>query len=247
MSLVFDAANVRVVIFDLDDTLRANHPHAHNFLHDFVASQGLALEPDALHKSFRWAHEYWATSESMMADLQQHGGMEDPFWQVYSRRHLAALGLDDAQVDELAPRVHRHMREDYQPESRLAPDALEVLDSLRAAGYQAGLLTNRSKPIYQEIHELQLDLHLDFFLTAGQVGAFKPYKQTFERVLDLIQFAPEEVVYVGDSYYADVLGAQNAGIQAVLLDPLGLYPDADCPRIQSLSGVFSLLEIEALV
>ena len=31
-----------------------------------------------------------------------------------------------------------------------------------------------------------------------------------------------------------MVGARAAGIRPVLLDAAGLYPDADCPRVQSL-------------
>ncbi|MDA1329897.1 MAG: HAD family hydrolase [Chloroflexi bacterium] len=238
---------LQAVIFDLDDTLRVNDPHAHIFFHDFVRTLGLNLRQDALHDSFRWAHEYWATSDDMLADLQAHNGMEDTFWQAYTRRHLNALGLEASKIDELADEVHQHMRGTYKPKSQLVPGALETLNLLRSRGHQVGVVTNRSRPIYQEIHDLELDLHLDFFITAGQVGAFKPQKELFEGVLNLIHLSADEVLYVGDNYFADVLGAEQAGIQAVLLDPFGLYPDVGSLTIASVADVVKLLESEALI
>lgn len=243
---MFDPGKVRAVIFDLDDTLRFNHPHAHYFFSDFARAQGLQVGENALHNAFRWAHTYWATSEELLADLQTHNGYEDGFWQNYTRRHLASLGAAPAQVDQLAPRVHEHMHAHYKPESRLAPGAREVLAGLRANGYLVGVLTNRTKPIYQEIYDLNLDLHLDFFLTGGQVGAFKPHTRLFEQVLDLIKVPAEESIYVGDNYPADILGAKSANIQPILFDPLGLYPDTTAPAIKDLGEIFDLLEIQAL-
>jgi len=40
---------------------------------------------------------------------------------------------------------------------------------------------------------------------------------------------------VGDIYHVDVVGARAAGIRPVLVDAGGLYGDADCPRVRSLS------------
>jgi FMN phosphatase YigB (HAD superfamily) len=46
---------------------------------------------------------------------------------------------------------------------------------------------------------------------------------------------PGQAVYVGDNYFADVIGAQRAGMRAVLIDPEGLFPEADCPVIHKIS------------
>jgi len=45
---------------------------------------------------------------------------------------------------------------------------------------------------------------------------------------------PSRAAHVGDLYHVDVVGARAAGLHAVLLDPAGLYPHADCPRVASL-------------
>lgn len=237
---------VRAVIFDLDDTLRSNYPHADKFFSDFVSSLGIALDEEDRQRAHRWRHSYWAMSDAFLEDLEKHKGIDqDSFWENYTRLHLAELGASEKEVEELAPKVHKHMRKRYKPKSRLVPEALEVLQSLRASGYLVGLLTNRSRPIYKEMNKLKLDLHLDFYLTAGQLGAFKPNKVLFEQMLDFIQVPAEEAMYVGDNYIADVEGAKGARLQPVLLDPLGLYPKSDFPVIENLKELIPLLQVEA--
>jgi len=49
-------------------------------------------------------------------------------------------------------------------------------------------------------------------------------------------------MYVGDNYFADVVGARGAGLQPVLYDPAGIYPEANCPVIVSLDGLLELFE-----
>jgi putative hydrolase of the HAD superfamily len=236
---------VRAIIFDLDDTLRSNYPHANDFFSDFVSSKGVALEEEDKQRAHRWRHEYWAMSDAFIDDLDRHNGIDqDSFWENYTRLHLASLGVSDEDNERLAPAVHKHMRKKYKPESRLVPQTLEILDSLRASGYLVGVLTNRSRSIYKEMDKLELDLHLDFFLTASQLGTFKPNKDIFLQMLKFIQVAPEEAVYVGDNYVADVEGAKNADLQPVLMDPDGLYPKVDFPVIEDLQGLFSLLNLD---
>jgi ribonucleotide monophosphatase NagD (HAD superfamily) len=47
---------------------------------------------------------------------------------------------------------------------------------------------------------------------------------------------------VGDNYYADVVGARQAGLEPVLLDVNGLFAEPDCLVIQAHSQLFALLE-----
>jgi FMN phosphatase YigB (HAD superfamily) len=49
---------------------------------------------------------------------------------------------------------------------------------------------------------------------------------------------------VGDNYYADIIGAQQAGLAPVLIDPHGLYPDAEVPIIEAVPEVLELLQVE---
>jgi FMN phosphatase YigB (HAD superfamily) len=54
-----------------------------------------------------------------------------------------------------------------------------------------------------------------------------------------------EAVYVGDLYSVDVLGARAAGLDAILLDPLGLWGPRDCRLARGLAGAVTLLLGEA--
>ena len=57
-----------------------------------------------------------------------------------------------------------------------------------------------------------------------------------------MEIEPGQAVYVGDNYFADVIGAQRAGIGAVLIDPQDLFPEADCPVIQKISELKLVLD-----
>ncbi len=52
---------------------------------------------------------------------------------------------------------------------------------------------------------------------------------------------PSQSLYVGDNYYADVVGASRAGLKPVLIDPEGLFPEADCPIICKIGDLPELL------
>lgn len=241
-----DNSTLRAVFFDLDDTLRVSQPHPNDAFTAFVEEQGVPLSEQDRKESFRWGHSYWANSTTLLDDYEKHQGYEDPFWQNYTRRHLRSLNLDEDTIERLAPDVHSYMGQGYRPQSVLVPDTFAILDQLRAAGLFVGLLTNRTRPIYAEMQELGLDQHLDLFLTGGQMQAFKPDAAFFARPLELLGLSAEQVIYVGDNYYADVQGALNAAIRPILIDHRDLYPEFEGARIAQLGQIFEVLDLEGL-
>jgi putative hydrolase of the HAD superfamily len=76
---------------------------------------------------------------------------------------------------------------------------------------------------------------------SGAVGVAKPDPAIFAIALDLAGVAAERAVHVGDAYQYDVRGARAAGVLPVLIDPLGLRPEADCDRITDLTQLVRLL------
>lgn len=237
---------ITTVVFDLDDTLRYNHPHAHAFFCDYAESLSEPFSAEQRRASQRWEHSYWATSADLVTDLKSFGEGSEKFWLNYSQRHLQALQFDEEKARAFAAQVHAHMRQNYKPASRVHAETLQALHSLKSAGYHVGLLTNRPKPAHAEMHAIGLDTYLDFFLTASQLGAFKPHKEIFENLLKFLNIPASEMIYVGDNYYADVLGARNAGVEPVLLNWDALYEKVDCLEVKSIADLLTILQPETV-
>ena len=233
---------ITTIVFDLDDTLRYNEPHAHNFFCDFAETLSEAFNQEQRRAAQRWEHQYWASSDDLLADIETYSEGTEAFWMNYSQRHLQALGFSPAEAEHLAPLAHAHMRDVYQPVSRVHTQTIDALNELQNNGYLLGVITNRSRPIYSEMHEIGLDLHFDFYLTGSQLGAYKPRKEIFENLVAFTGHSKDELLYIGDNYYADVLGARNAGIESALLNWNGLYEDMDCPTIRAITDLLPLLQ-----
>jgi putative hydrolase of the HAD superfamily len=104
------------------------------------------------------------------------------------------------------------------------------------------LLTNRTDPVDDYLAEIGLLDYLDFHLAAGQVGVWKPDPEIFYYSMGLGRSLPSQTVYIGDNYYADIIGAKNAGLSPVLIDRERIFPDADCPVIYEIGELEGLLE-----
>ncbi len=233
---------INAIFFDLDGTLRQNDPDAHHFFFDHAVRLGVQNGPGRHQQAYRWAHRYWSSSEELLADVAAYPPERNGyFWVNYARRYLIAFGSPEEQASELAPTLQQHMSDNYEPENRVVPGTLEMLDQLRRIGYTLGVVTNRNESADEELEELALAPYFDFTLTAGDVGAWKPDRRIFQAALEAGQVRAAETIYVGDNYFADIEGARGAGLHPVLVDPYGLFPDADCPVLERAAQVSNLL------
>lgn len=236
---------IETVIFDLDGTLRHNVPSADDFQYDSVLQFGVRDEPGKQQKGTLWAHEYWAQSPDLLADIEQFGKFDDQFWVQYAYRYLLALEVPNDQADSLASKLFQRLQLNFEPENHIYPCVTETLQTIKDAGFHVGLVSNRSKPCQEECERLGLLDFFDFAYVAAEVDAWKPDPRIFDRALEITGSPPDRTIYVGDNYFADVLGAKNAGLQPVLLDPQGVFMNGKftrhCTIICSIKALVTIL------
>lgn len=232
--------DIKAIFFDLDGTLRHSVPSGGDVFTDYVITLGLPVNEDARMRAMRWEHLYWANSMDLRDDLLAHSGDTENFWVEYSRRRLIALGAPSAWADEFASNVSQHMGEFYKPQSIVPEDVRRTLPQLKQGGYLLGVISNRDKPFHELLQEHGISEFFEFSLAAGEVQVWKPDPGVFEHALQRTKLLPHEVIYVGDNYYADVVGSRRAGLWPVLYDPLGVFPDPDCTTIKSFDELNSV-------
>ena len=233
---------IRAVIFDLDGTLRHSQPAWPDIFLDTAQRYGVRVTPEARRRLKRWAHRFWASSDELKEMIRTYGE-SDAFWLAYTRRRLELLGCSPAEAEALAPRIYADLlRQEPQVQDVVRPQVPQTLETLRRRGYRLALLTNRREPLNGYLSEIGLEGYFDPVLVAGELGAWKPNPAAFLHAVEHLGLTPREAAYVGDNLYADVLGAQAAGLWPVLLDPEGLFPEAPCPVIACLDELPGVLE-----
>jgi putative hydrolase of the HAD superfamily len=235
--------DIKAIFFDLDGTLRHSVPSGGEVFTDYVLTLGLHVNEEDRRRALRWEHFYWASSEDLRNDLLAHSAETENFWIEYSRRRLIALGASEAWAVEVAPRISTHMGEVYKPESIVPQDVRRSLPQLKESGYLLGVISNRDKPFQELLDDHGIGEFFDFSMAAGEVNIWKPEPGIFEHGLRRTNLSAQEVIYVGDNYYADVVGARAAGLQPVLYDPLGIFPEADCAVIKSFDELNSIVKV----
>ena len=233
---------IKAVLFDLDGTLRHYLPSAGEVFVEYVRSLGFPVSEEDRVRSEHWVHYYFAYSPEIQADLKTFKDDSEGYWTNFTQQRLVACGLHQTQADELAPRVSAYMGEAYKPKIHVPEDARSLLEFLKESGYMLGMVSNRNHPYLGEMQEMKLDCYFRFFLAAGEVNSFKPDTLIFERALELAGTSAHETMYVGDNYFADILGSRRAGLMPVLYDPTCLFPEADCAVIKSFAEIPALLK-----
>ena len=124
---------------------------------------------------------------------------------------------------------------------RIYDDVLPTLDELSQRGIRLGLVSNWDDRLRALLAALGLATRFEITVISCEVGSSKPAREIFEAAARRLRLSPTEILHVGDSWSADVAGAQAAGFRAVQIargSPAG--PD----RIASLRALVDVLSAD---
>ena len=126
---------------------------------------------------------------------------------------------------------------------------INMLDDLKNKKYRIGLISNTIYPAF--LHENDLETfgwnkYFDFQIYSSQCTYRKPHPSIFEAGIKEMARPAENIIYVGDRYRMDALGAQKAGLKPVIkYCKKQTYPDQwpkDIPIIQDIADLPNLLD-----
>ena len=239
---MFEIKNIKAIFFDLDGTLRYSNPPSRDIFVDEVIRQGIPVSKETRLQAARWEHYYFGGSPEVYADAEAYPERK-AFWVNYSYRVLLKLGATLEQAETLKVVLHEYMNENnHLATDELMPGVLELLNTLKQTDIILGVVSNRDTPFQDYLQQLGLAEYFRFSLAAGEVKSWKPDKAIFEHALQRVGVQAHETLYVGDNYYADVVGARNAGIHPVLIDVDGIFDAPDCAVVCSYAEFLDLLQ-----
>ena len=103
--------------------------------------------------------------------------------------------------------------------STLQNGVIEILENLKRREIKLGVLSNSFAGHARIIlTNLELVHYFSSIVDCGTVNAFKPMKAPFERVLRDLNTDGSKSLYVGDEYYADMVGAKSIGMTTVWIN-----------------------------
>lgn len=254
---------IRVVVFDLDDTLIVDEAASKQAmeavatlsakLHGTDTARFLSDARSLAAKLWREnpAREYCGRigisfEEALYGDLSW---MDAPVDFVAFRNWAFATRLvlfdtilrnqelpDEGGAEELAAAFVAERRK----AQRLMPDTLEVLARLKTT-CKLAILTNGASSIQRDkITTCGLAPLFDEIVVSGEFGEGKPSAAVFHAVLAPFGCAPSEAVMVGNSLARDIVGAKAAGVHSVWLRVPGSEEEADVTPDFTIHGLHEL-------
>jgi HAD superfamily hydrolase (TIGR01549 family) len=125
---------------------------------------------------------------------------------------LRQLGyvFSDAEVES----VVAELEEDCLPEVQLVPAADLAVGSLRAAGYNLGVVSSAGYPpfVHMALDRLGLREYFSVIVTSAGEGLYKSDPEIFRRALAYLGTGYQGAVHVGDHAIYDVSAAKRAGL-----------------------------------
>ncbi|MFD0666296.1 HAD family hydrolase [Ramlibacter sp. MAHUQ-53] len=213
---------IRAISLDLDDTLWPIWPtieHAERVLREWLAAH--APMTAALYANPGALREIRNEMERLRPDL--HNDLSA------LRRESIRLALYRAGEDPLLAEAAFEVFFDARHHVTFYPDVLPALEFL-AARYPLVALSNGNA----QLHRVGLDHFFQAAINAREFGVGKPDPRIFHAAAGAVDLTPHEVLHVGDDTLLDVLGAQNAGMQAAWANRKeALWPHEDqAPEIE---------------
>ncbi len=238
---------VKAVIFDFYGTLAETRDWGPSW-EQLIAEMGYVLDPDV--------KERWWNDGIDGIEHDEHSRSRDHYvaWQqARVRGMLDEYGVPALDQDLLIARVREisgHRRIDAYDE------VADVLTELRNSGFALAICSNWDWDLLEAVGSAGIADAVDLTVSSAWVGARKPHPRIFRHTVDRLGIAPEDTLFVGDTWSCDVDGPRAAGLRAVYLRRPHFGPDRTAPpdhhdqddvhRAQDLRAVIDLLEEEAL-
>jgi len=223
---------LRAVCFDYGGTLDGPASHWLDRFLALYATAGLRLSFERFRPAFDYATQRGYIDPTVAAmDLQQ-------LVEFHVARQLEHLGIDDA---ALAMRVVTA----FVDGSRAAlADSRALLERLHGR-VALGVISNFYGNVQRILDDVGMTRWLATIVDSGRVGVSKPDPRIFALAVAQLRCTPADVLYVGDSFSKDVVGAHAAGLRTAWLAGNRERP---CPAPELMDvRLRSLDELDALI
>lgn len=152
------------------------------------------------------------------------------YWKLYQvnkishedLRYYRLKDVFDALQYEVSDKIIHQLSEDYikyLPEyNHLFDGAIEILDYLKP-NYKLHIITNGFASVQtKKLKNSNIDYYFETITNSEMAGVKKPHRNIFDFALSLANASKNDSLMIGDSYEADIVGAQDAGIEAVFFN-----------------------------
>jgi putative hydrolase of the HAD superfamily len=230
---------IKAIFFDAAGTLFTVNGSVGDIYARLAREHGKDVAVADLELGFRRS---FATAPSMAfpgAAVEQISTLEKQWWKTLVQNVFTPLGAFprfDAYFDALFDFFAR------AEAWRLYPETAATLEQLRQQGFTLGVISNFDSRLFGLLDGLGIAQFFDPVVISTQAGAAKPEATIFKQALTRAGSSPAEAIHIGDSYEADITGAQQAGLTPILVERSGKNQNAEgCLQVKNLLELLTIL------
>ena len=221
---------VKDIFFDLDHTLWDFDKNSMLAFKRVFKKFKITIEFDAFLKIYEPINiEYWKKyrEDKVSKENLRRGRLIDSF-------NYFDLIYSTEKIDEIADAYIQELPFD----NHLFEGAVEILDYL-ILKYKLHIITNGFEEVqHKKLKNSGIDHYFSTVTTSEEVGLKKPNPKVFLTALNKANSLPTQSVMIGDSLEADILGANNIGMQTIFYN----YRNESISK--KIKSIDSLLEIK---
>ncbi len=228
-----DRPALAAVLLDAGGTLI--HPD-HEFILERLAAVGVDADPDSYATARRRA-------QAAVGDILRSSepGTDETRARAWFAALLTNLGCPPDRMEAVGDAI-RHRHQEGRLWVRPANGTRAVLQGLLGSGLRLGVISNADGRVAEYLEHAGLADCFEVIIDSAIEGVEKPDPRIFEIACRRMGVPAEAVVYVGDTYEVDVVGARAAGIRAILLSD---EPRDGVPRIRAIKDLPLALGLNA--
>src|SRR5258706_7338717 len=231
---------IKAIFFDAAGTLFTVNGSVGDIYARLAREHGKDVAVADLEQGFR---RYFVAAPTMAfpgASPTQIPTLEKQWWETLVRDVFSPLGL--------FPRFEEYFVALFKFFARaetwkLYPETIGTLEQLKKHGLTLGVISNFDSRLFGLLDGLGIAHFFDLVVISTQVGAAKPAREIFTQALEQAGLQAAEAIHIGDSYKADIIGAQMAGLTPVLVDRSGkTLKNTDYAHVKSLADLLAIVD-----
>ena len=221
--------DINHIFFDLDHTLWDFDRNSGLAFNSIFVKNRISVEMEKFLEVYTPINaSYWKLYRENKVSQEElrYGRLKETF-------DLLKLMVSDEQINLLSTDYIDHLPR----HNHLLEGAVEMLEYLRPT-YKLHIITNG----FKEVQHLKMKNSgiLDYFdtiTTSEDAGVKKPDKLIFLKALEDAGATVAESVMIGDNVEADILGAREIGMRAILYNYYGETCTLDCPQVLKMKEI----------
>jgi putative hydrolase of the HAD superfamily len=206
---------IKAILFDLGNTLSRSAS-----LSQSLADTTNSAIADELNLGAHQLRMIGIAVEQEIGRMYAVERLDQPDWRDVWATGIKHCGFDfsDAEVEKLC---RTHLAQ-FVKNCEVEPYSIPLLASLRKAKLPLGLVSNVTGPseIFEhDLAEKGLRPYFDAVVWSSRVGVRKPNPEIYQIILAELKLKPgKEILMIGDSEIADILGGKRMGFSTVKIE-----------------------------